>query len=264
MDMPSDDEIVARGDARRAAYLGVWAPADADAVAAAWAAMRAHPVAAGGSSGNENVERIGLHTCDVRGCGASCASSARLDAHIALSHAHECSTCGAAFASAAWLRLHVQEAHDAYFAALATSRDMYECLLPECGSRFAGARARRRHMHDAHGFPASFRFGSEASDVAAPAGSGGAPLPSCRFFGTARGCARGAACRYSHGSAAHSPATPADDDVDMDAAADGLRSLTLPPGGGGVSFGHRRARGGARAGSAGGHAGAPARPPRRG
>lgn len=210
MDLLDLQDIFCRGDANRAATD----QSNVDSLSEAWRAM---------SAGDGSSSRA---VCAVSGCGVTCVSVARLDAHYALRHDHQCNLCGSSFATSSWLRLHADEEHSSLFAELAARENAYVCLVDGCAARFNKPHARRQHLVDTHFFPSSFRFGRE--DSSAP----------CRYYHTRGGCRLGSSCLFQHEGVTR---TTAADDAEADELGNLVQQLVVGTTDS-ISFGRKASR----------------------
>jgi len=90
-------------------------------------------------------------------------SSADLERHYALYHAHVCEVkdCGCVFPEARFLELHQTECHDS-LAQIKQERGekIFACFLSKsaCSKLFSTPKARRLHLINAHGYPNQYFF----------------------------------------------------------------------------------------------------------
>ena len=153
--------------------------------------------------------------CPAPGCGATFAAAASLDAHYRAAHRNACGRCGRVLPTARLLELHVQEAHDAFFAAMAArGRSVFRCLVDGCGEAFASAAERGAHAREAHLYAAEAVAAFEATTRAPRTKRGGgarrggrnaghgADRPSLGGRGGGRGRGRGGRSLRGAGSSA--------------------------------------------------------------
>ncbi|KAL0280623.1 UNVERIFIED_CONTAM: hypothetical protein PYX00_001855 [Menopon gallinae] len=101
---------------------------------------------------------FGLFSCNIPGCTVSCGTVYEYDQHYNSCHRFSCSQCNKYLPSAHLLDLHLMEVHDAYFAALAEKKAMFQCYVKECKTVFQTPQFRRDHCIKEHKFPSNFRF----------------------------------------------------------------------------------------------------------
>ncbi|XP_072934636.1 protein lethal(2)k10201 [Epargyreus clarus] len=99
-----------------------------------------------------------MSACTIPGCDFTAVSLLDFENHYNASHRYSCSQCKKVLPSPHLLDLHVQEAHDSFFAVMASRKPSYCCYIQECTEKFINPEERLDHCVKIHKLPKDFRF----------------------------------------------------------------------------------------------------------
>ena len=96
--------------------------------------------------------------CNIDTCNRHFQTATEYASHYAVQHRYRCATCCAVLPNSRLLDMHIEERHDSFFAAMASRKPSYKCLVHSCTTLFANSYERSLHLQTIHLFPKNFCY----------------------------------------------------------------------------------------------------------